>query len=125
MSFQQTTSVQIKIKFMFTLTVTSLERAVLCDDICATNQHVVQMTHYKICNHFLARKNTGAWRVVLPENLWNMSNKQKYELKIKNKIFFFFNFIIKARQGFQVPPANFWGAQILATNTGEFAVPGR
>ena len=31
---------------------------------------------------------TGAWRVVLPENLWNMSNKQKYELKIKNKILF-------------------------------------
>ena len=32
---------------------------------------------------------TGAWRVVLPENSWNiMSNKQKYELKIKNKIFF-------------------------------------
>ena len=67
---------------------------------------------------------TGAWRVVLPENLWNMSNKQKYALKIKNKIFFL-NFIIKARQGLQVPPANFWGTQVLATNTGEMAVPGR
>ena len=64
----------------------------------------------------------GACRVVLPGNLWNMSNKQKYELKIKIKIFFF-NFIIKARQGLQIPPANFWGTQILATNMGEFAVP--
>ena len=32
--------------FMFTLTVTSLACAVLCDDICAaTNQNVVQTTH--------------------------------------------------------------------------------
>ena len=31
----------------------------------------------------------GAWRVVLPENLWDMSNKQKYELKVKNILFFF------------------------------------
>ena len=30
---------------MFTLTVTSPARAVLYDDICATNQNVVQMTH--------------------------------------------------------------------------------
>ena len=38
-------------------------------------------------NAFLVIKTTDAWRVVLPENLWNLSNKQKYELKIKNKIF--------------------------------------
>ena len=31
---------------MFTITVTSLARAVLCDNICVvTNQNVVQMTH--------------------------------------------------------------------------------
>ena len=32
---------------MFTLTMTSLARAVLCDDMCATNQSGVQMTHLK------------------------------------------------------------------------------
>ena len=44
---------------------------------------------------------TGAWRVVLPKNLWNMSNKPKYELKIKIKIF---NPSKKARQGPQDSP---------------------
>ena len=51
-----------------------------------------------------------------------MSNKQKYELKFKNKIFFL-NFIIKARQGLQDLTANFLGIKILASNMGEFAVP--
>ena len=46
---------------MLTLTVTSLAREVLCDDICATNQNVVQMTHrllthYKICSQNQPRK---------------------------------------------------------------------
>ena len=59
--FSNQVSVQITIKFMFMLTVTSLARAVLCDDIGATRQNVKQMTHllgpqYKVCNHFLAWK---------------------------------------------------------------------
>ena len=44
-TFSNELSVQIKMKFMFTLTVTSLVRAGLCDDICATNQNAVQVTH--------------------------------------------------------------------------------
>ena len=43
--FSDQLSVQINIKFVFTLTVSSLERAVQCDDICATNQDIVLMPH--------------------------------------------------------------------------------
>ena len=59
---------------MFTLTVTSLARAVLCDDVrrpvtMSSKWHTFFWPHYKICNHFLAWK-IGATIGVEPNGVW-------------------------------------------------------
>ena len=65
--FSTQLSVEIKNKFMLTLNVTSLVRAVLFDNICATNKeigkwHTFFWPHSKICSLFLAWKyRTWCW----------------------------------------------------------------